>query len=132
MPRSLISGPILFESVLHYSCAIRQRQFGNSAGRRTCDIKICAVPNAQVADPNAFCVYPDQTKPEKFPPAGIQFGEPVERNDCRSRAFARKLYVLTHGACSGKSEKMLFSFASHTPRSVISPVTRCLGVTSNP
>src|SRR4029077_9968674 len=37
-----------------------------------------------------------------------------------------------HGACSGKREKILVSFASQIPRSVISPVTRCRGVTSKP
>jgi hypothetical protein len=34
--------------------------------------------------------------------------------------------------CSGKRVRMLFSFASQMPRSVISPVTSCRGVTSNP
>src|SRR6266498_2284554 len=35
-------------------------------------------------------------------------------------AYKGDLYVFAHVACSGKREKMLFSFASHTPRSVIS------------
>ena len=33
---------------------------------------------------------------------------------------------MAHGACSGKSERMLFSFASQTPRSVIRPLTNSL------
>src|SRR5438034_2545393 len=131
---SLTSEPVPFEIVSHHSRAIRQRQFGNSACRRTCDVKIIrrTVPNAQVAEPNAICIQTDQSKLEKFPPVCVQLGKTAKRVDLRSRVFARELYVFAHGACSGKSARMLFSFASHTPRSVISPVTRRLGVTSNP
>src|SRR5438552_4865368 len=131
---SLTSEPVSFEIVSHHSRAIRQRQFGHSASRRTCDVKFVggAVSYAQVAEPNAICVHTDQSELEKFPPVCIQFGKTAERTDLCSRVFAREFYVFAHGACSGKSARILFSFASHTPRSVISPVTRRLGVTSNP
>ena len=62
----------------------------------------------------------------------VQFRKLTEWRDPRERALIRELYVVAHGACSGKSARILFSLASHTPRSVINPVTRCLGVTSNP
>src|SRR6266480_292936 len=131
---SLASEPVPFEIVSYHSCAIRQRQFGYPASRRTRDVEFVgrAVSYAQVAEPNAIYIYTDQSELEKFPPVCVQFGKPAKRADLRSRVFAREFYVFAHGACSGKSARMLFSFASHTPRSVISPVTRRLGVTSNP
>src|SRR6266480_7445662 len=131
---SLASEPVPFEIVSHHSCAIRQRQFGYPARRRTRDVKFVgrAVSYAQVAEPNTIYIHTDQLELEKFPPVCVQFGKPAKRADLRSRVFARELYVFAHAACSGKSARMLFSLASHTPRSVISPVTRRLGVTSNP
>src|SRR5439155_11828725 len=131
---SLTSEPVSFEIVSHHSRAIRQRQFGFSARRRTRNIKIVgrAMSYAQVAESNAIYIHTDQSELEKFPPVCVQFGKTAERRDLRGRVFAREFYVFAHGACSGKSARMLFSFASHTPRSVISPLTRRLGVTSNP
>src|SRR5438067_11710772 len=131
---SLASEPVSLEIVSHYSRAIRHRQFGYPARRRTRDVKFVgrAVSNTQVAEPNAIYIHTDQSELEKFLPVCVQFGKPAKRADLRSRVFAREFYVFAHGACSGKSARMLFSFASHKPRSVISPVTRRLGVTSNP
>src|SRR6266480_1555309 len=131
---SLTSEPVPFEIVSYHSCAICQGQFGYSARRRTCDVKIVgrAVSDAQVAEPNAICIHTDQSELDKFPPVRVQFGKTAERAELRGRVFTREFYVFAHAACSGKSARMLFSFASQTPRSVISPVTKCLGVMSNP
>ena len=69
---------------------------------------------------------------QKFPSARIEFSKRIEGRDIRTRALICEFYVIAHGACSGKSDRMLFSFALQTPRSVIRPVTNSLGVTSKP
>jgi hypothetical protein len=126
--------PVPVEIVSHDFRAVGQRQFRHRSGRRTGDAEIIGrtVPYAQVAEASAIRIHPDQSEPEKFPPVFIQFSKSAEKSNVGTRALARKLDVFTHGACSGKSARMLFSFASHIPRSVIRPVTRYLGVTSNP
>jgi hypothetical protein len=62
----------------------------------------------------------------------IDFSKRIKGRDIRTRPLICEFCVMAYGACSGKSDRILFSFASQTPRSVIRPVTNSLGVTSKP
>jgi len=118
----------------HDSDAIRRRQLRETTRRRPSDVKIRRSPvaDAQVAEPDPVCVQTYQALLQKSPSACIEFRNRLEGRDIRKRALICEFYVMAHGACSGKSERMLFSFASQTPRSEIRPVTNSLGVTSKP
>src|SRR5262249_52454610 len=101
---------------------------------RTGDVKtrFPAVADAQIAESDPVRVHPNHTQRTKSSPVCIQFAELIEWRNLGTRALICEFCVMTHGACSGKSDKMLFSFAWQTPRSVIRPVTNFLGVTSKP
>src|SRR5262249_32140867 len=129
-----VSDPVSLKVVSHHFRAVGERQLRQGASRRAGDVKIVghAVSHTEVAKANAIRAHADQSQLKQFPPELVQFGELIEWRDLVTCALIRKLYVFTHGACSGKREKIPVSFASQVPRSVISPVTRCRGVTSKP
>jgi len=132
--RRLRSAAIPCEIVRHDWHAIRRRQFGQTTRRRTGDVKVPAhaVANAHIAKPDTIGVHAHQVLLQKFPPVCIQFSKRIEWCDIHTRPLIFEFYVMAHGACSGKSDRILFSFASQTPRSVIRPVTNSFGVTSKP
>jgi len=96
------------------------------------DLGTSAKTPGHITEPDAVCVPANQMPMRKFPITCIQVSKRIKRRDVRAGALIRKFYVLAHGVCSGKSDRMLFSFASQTPRSVIKPVINSLGVTSKP
>ena len=109
-----------------------QRQLLYAPGRRTCDIKFLVAPSLTLRFPNPTPVDPPiRWRSRSFRLFAFNSASPPNEVSAGD-AFARKLYVFAHGVWSGKSARMLFSVALHTPRSVINPVTKCAGVTSNP
>src|ERR1700746_3871846 len=92
------------------------------------------VPDTQISETDPVPFNADGSEEKKLPPIFIYFVESGESRKFRCHPVACELdrTGFAHDACSGKSSTMLFSSALQTPRSVISPVTRRRGVTSNP
>ena len=132
--RAFASQPVPSKIKSHYSRQIRRGQIGDSASPRAGDVKsrARAVAHAQISKANAVRVDTNHSQTDKFAAAVIQLPKTGERSNLRGYLLAAKLYCFAHDACSGKSWRMLFSFASQIPRSVMSPVTKRRGVTSNP
>src|SRR5215471_11891219 len=134
--RSLALEPVPGEIVRHHSRVVRWREFGNAAGCRARDVKMGgrAIADTQIPETDSVGINTNHSKFEKFSPIFVQFIKSNEGINLYRQLLAGKLDrpSFTHDACSGKRSRILFSSALHTPRSVMSPDTRRLGVTSNP
>src|SRR4051794_9801882 len=110
-------------------------QSGERSGAGTGDIELIRASraDAQVTEANAARIDSDQTALPELLAAGVQFLITGKRLQLPDNVLAGKLNDarLAHDVCSGNRARMLCSLAAQMPRSVIKPVTRRRGVTSN-